>query len=91
MEIEDILEKDLIDIFSNNNCSLNDNVVSREVFKTDEILHTKKLQTMEESNVPEVLHLNVGGAISNADELLKLMNGLLANKSIEITIKLKDN
>lgn len=90
MEIEDILEEDLIDIFSNGNCSAKDKATTHTEFKSDDVSHQNTLKINKQSNETETLDIDIG-AITSADELLKLINGLLANKSIEITIKLKDN
>jgi hypothetical protein len=95
MEIDDILEEDLINIFNDKNGQNIPKIKKKDDFDFDSIeTFSNDIVTNDTPSTPRNLDnksVNLEGKIANIEDLIHLINGLLENKSIEITIKLKDN
>lgn len=93
MEIDDILEEDLLDIFNSFDgpkgtkvtLSKNESVDELSDLLNEPIKETKSQSILDESVISKPLSIDS----SNIDSIASLLKELLNNKTIEITIKIK--
>lgn len=93
IDIENILEDDLMDALSS--------LGSLETQTTKIINKAPSIEKIDDITIPEpsidtninseVQNINLNSSSSNIDDIARLLKELLNNKTIEITIKLKDN
>ncbi len=96
MEIDDILEEDLLDIFDSFDSSKTINTIAlKKESRSDELFDNDFLDQPIDQIVSQSLKNENGASKSfsmdsgNIDTLASLLKELLNNKTIEITIKIK--
>ncbi len=95
MEIDDILEEDLLDVF--NDVAVKKTVSTKNIDtkKEDKVSHSVVLDDLEKSYSEQPMQKKTAKTLEingeNIDGITMLLKELLNNKTIEITIKIKEN